>query len=404
MLGKVNRIAIFQYQWLFQGYSRDLLLGLLDYNYVIDFFIDECSFNSGLVEPLFLINPGLNIHVFPSVQSGQRSFLHRVVTRIKHEILVRVPHPYLIIPKKDADSTAKIIKKNEESYLAFIGIEKAGLIFAGVAGKKFSIPIIYYSLELYFRSLSPNRFFQAQITLEQNVHTLCAGTIIQDLDRAQALFQHNGITSQPRILFPVSVPRIVEVKENKYWHDRFNLEQKKIIVLYFGNLFLESRELDVILDEWVNVSERYELILHGPGDHQYFINLIKQRGITNAHVSADLVKESELPCLISAADVSLCLYSNKKINDRLTAFSSQKLAMSLRGGVPIITRHNDSFQKLFSRYQCGLMLKSLTDLSEALDNLMKNAGFYSSQARLAFEDCYCFENNILKVNDFLMRL
>jgi hypothetical protein len=106
--------------------------------------------------------------------------------------------------------SSQVIGQNRYNYKCFIGIEKKGLIWAGLLNReyKYHIPYLYYSLELYIEDHPirfTDKFFPRLRKLEKRFHREAAATIIQDSMRAKVLFESNHIEKQPVILVPVSL-------------------------------------------------------------------------------------------------------------------------------------------------------------------------------------------------------
>jgi glycosyltransferase involved in cell wall biosynthesis len=130
------------------------------------------------------------------------------------------------------------------------------------------------------------------------------------------------------------------------------------------------------------------LHLHGPVYDTPTRRLIEGPLPPNVRCTTHVVPESELPRLLAGADVGLALYRCENANDRLTAYSSQKVALYLRAGLPIMTFRNDTYAELFSRFRCGEMVDDLGELGAAARRILDDYPAYSAAACAAFADIY----------------
>ncbi|MGC8603008.1 MAG: glycosyltransferase [Desulfomonilaceae bacterium] len=117
----------------------------------------------------------------------------------------------------------------------------------------------------------------------------------------------------------------------------------------------------------------------------------------NVLLSTSFVEEARIQELISSCHIGLALYDNSVKNDRYTAFSSEKIALYLRSGVPIITFDNECYQSLFSEFKCGVPLKSIKGLSSAVQEIMSNYAAYQEQCLQAYEKYYNLEVTIPRI-------
>ncbi len=386
-------MAVFQYGWRLQSYSRDLVIGLAKNGYRVDFFIDRRSVDTGFIDMSTLLHPQVAVHTLPGKRPRSRLMPIRVVSRIWRRLQFMFGSIYWLIPRRDVEITKQRIASDRKTYSAIIGIEKNGLVFAGVVAKSFKIPVIYYSLELYFSDFSTDYYFQGLLDIEKYYHDKSVATIVQDSLRADALYHNNGIGNQPRIYFPVSALSTKRCSKTSYWHDRLGLSAEKRVILYFGMLDIPSRELSEIVTLWTAFDRDLVLVLHGFGNPSNLKTIVEELNAPNVYISTDLVTEDEVPKLIAAADVGVCIYGNKTINNRLTAFSSLKIAQFLREGVPIVSSDNESYERLYSEFMCGESISSFGDLSSALRKILAHHDEYVKESRLAFDEIYSFEKN-----------
>ena len=70
-------------------------------------------------------------------------------------------------------------------------------------------------------------------------------------------------------------------------------------------------------------------------------------------ISTDFVAEDKIDLLIRSSDIGLCWYSSHDDNNKHTAFSSEKIALFLRNGIPILTNFSETYAELYTKFNCG---------------------------------------------------
>lgn len=294
------------------------------------------------------------------------------------------------ISKREADS---------RRHQLYIGIEKKGLIVAGWVSSQLSKPSIYYSLELYIGGHPAEKSFCDLWREELYYHRLTAATIIQDRMRAAALLVANGLPTTARcLLLPVGVRRARFSQKRDWLRARFSIPAGVFIILYLG-VIAETRHCQYVADMAAHLGDDYAMVFHGPleGDPPK----LRTR---NVFLSTELVKADELEAVVASADIGIALYDNKILNDRLTAFSSQKVAMYLRAGLPFVARRNESYAALAQEYACCELIEEFSELPEAIRRIRVCYDDYATNAREAFERYYCLDKTLPPVVESLARI
>ncbi len=293
-----------------------------------------------------------------------------------------------------------LIQKTD--YDLLIGVEKMGLIIAAALGRKKHIPYIYYSLELYVDDHPSIDQFKYLRRPERKANAGGLATIIQDVRRASVLAAANKLQEHHFIYLPVGVvgPAVTflsgdDRKRSDKWLGR-------IMILYVG-LLTKHRRIEELIQIAGELGEDEYLYLHGP-DFTSNTEYSSQKKLT---ISKATLPEGELSTLVATSDIGVALYFNEPTNDRLTAFSSHKIALYLKYGKPIIVPRNESYEDLMGVYPCGEMIDNISEIPTAIKKIIKNYDDYSRQALLAFDHFYNFSLNVPKAIDeieHLMRL
>lgn len=399
-----KRIVIIQYHWGVQSYTRDLIRYLADQGYFVTFFIDKELLRKGVINTDTLRTPNVEVIELSEICPPAALLWTRIKAKAKREVLARLNNPLWLIDRADLDKVTRWVTAHKAKIVSIIGIEKRGFIFSGVVGRKFGIPYIYYSLELYFADWSKHWLHQRQLDLERKYHQSAAATIVQDDLRGAALYAHNQIGAQPKIFIPVGVTSLPKMPSTYYWHRKFELPEGSKIFLYFGDLTMWLRGLDNLVDAWASCPQEYVLVLHGTGDTREINAFCKQRQLPHVFISTELAPEGQIRELVSSAEVGLCIYKNTDPNNRLTAFSSQKIALYLREAVPIISADNESYRKLYQKFKCGLSISSYEEVGAAARNILADYTSFKTEARRAFDSIYDNEISFPKLIRFLNNL
>lgn len=421
-----RRIAIFQAEWPVQVHTANLALMLARAGYGVDLFLYN-PWNPNYVDLRTLADePLITVHDLtprpPAGTPGGRQLRRR----LRHELAARLPRAtgYLVAAWNGLvtaghaaregwrllrRSDAGLLPRNlvtraracmgQRQYHCFIGVEKKGLLWAADAGREADIPVVYYSLELfgrdYTRAHAPwSLAFRRLRAAERDRHRRAAATIVQDPDRARVLFEDNGLAMErASILYlPVSVLGPPRHEPSRLLHERFQLPNHTRVILSFGLINENRCALDLARaaqrfpDDWV-------LILHGLADAAALerVRALDRRG--KVVLSLERVPDRRVPDLVASADVGLALYRPELANDRLTAFSSEKMALYLQCGVPFIAFDYPGYRRLADDEQCGVVIRTLDELPWAIRTILSARERFACHARRTFEKYYDFRSN-----------
>jgi len=234
--------------------------------------------------------------------------------------------------------------------------------------------------------------------------------IIQDRFRAGSFFINNEIYNVPIIQLPVSIPSYVKSEngtKGKYWHEMFSLSSEVKIILYFGLLKKDTRGIEKFIDEFSD-KEGIAIIFHGYGGKKLVKMFKKLSAGKQIYISSHFVPEEEVDLLITSSDIGLSWYSNSDDNNRHTAFSSEKIALFLKNGIPVFTNFSETYNDLYSKFECGIGSQFPKSLGDSSSMIINNYEKYSSNAFCAFDFFYSYEKNIAvaeqSISDILLTL
>ena len=408
----MNRIAVFQYEWDVRGYTLDLVTMLAETGFDVDLFLKDCE--DRLVD-LDRVEKNKRIRIYDFSTNKNKKppgFIYRNFWRVTgklDQVLFLNGKLYRLLKRdislKVLRKSSQVIGQNRYNYKCFIAIEKKGLIWAGLLNReyKYHIPYLYYSLELYIEDHPvrfTDKFFPRLRKLEKRFHREAAATIIQDSMRAKVLFESNHIEKQPVILVPVSLRGKENPDKTRYFHDKFNLPGEKKIILYFGIIKPRYRLSREIADQAETLDSDHILVFHGYGEPQDIRDLIAIAP-GKVFVSTDLVPHDRITEIISSVDIGLVFYSSDNSNNRLTAFSSEKIALFSRSGIPVIAFDNENYRVLMKAHRCGELINDINELPRAVKRILQGYDFYRKNAFLAYKEYYCFDRHFESIRRFI---
>jgi len=297
-----------------------------------------------------------------------------------------------------------------KDYRCLIGVEKSGLVWAAQVADRLRIPFLYYSLELYnddylrlglFNSFS----FKHSRWAERKYHRKATATIVQDVDRARVLLESNGLsmTGAPIAYLPVSLLGKPYTRRSSFLQETLGIPRERKIILYFGHISERRYALDVarVAQE---APEDWVFVMHGfcpPDtiDKIERINVNKRVVLSLKPVPPDRIRE-----VISSADIGLAMYSPLTANERLTAFSSEKMALYMQCGVPFIAFDYPGYRRLAEEERCGVVVKNMSELPRAVSTILAGHEGFRQAAYGAFAKYYDFAANFSGVSRTIEQL
>lgn len=285
---------------------------------------------------------------------------------------------------------------SSEPYDVVIGIEKRGLVWAERLSRLCAAELWYYSLEIYLED-HPRRAVHAPLGLrlaEIGAMGQATVTVIQDEDRWAALCAANqALVPGSAAWFddpakevhhlPVSVEGSPVTEPLTWLHDRLGIPHDKKIVLYFGHI-AGVRMVKEVTWAAAALPSSHVLVLHGAmrGDAGELA--------PNFHYSPPNVPVAELWKVIASAAVGLAFYDQGCANNKLTAFSSEKVARYAQCGVPFIAFDNDSYRRLRERHDCCVLVERPEDFVDAVVEIEARAPAMRQACLEAFREIYDF--------------
>jgi len=281
-----------------------------------------------------------------------------------------------------------------------IGIDQNGLIVTNIIGQLFSIPVIYYSLELFYWKdmLNLKSKIKKRLEVLLNKHTIA--TIVQDTVRGETLVKENRIPKARLIFVPNSfINESYHRTECNYLQRIFAIPKDKRIILMAGGIgdWTMSKKLAQVAYNW---PEEWVFIIHGEGKKDYLDELRPLCDGKHVVLSDKMVPYTELDELIGSADIGLALYENWHQGIFEMSKASGKIWQYLRCGLPVITMNFPSLVDLIEGEKCGICVNSEKEVKIAIDKIFLDYNHYSHNS----VECYKKHGDFRKGFDGVLNL
>ncbi|MEA5573954.1 hypothetical protein [Calothrix sp. UHCC 0171] len=416
-MDKQKWVGIFQAEWPLQCHTLNSAIVLAKSGFNIDLFLYDTHIIDDF-ETLYQ-SSNINIYIFDEPYNGENYSGTQLLYRLRRKLfkqLNKFIEPYLyhsnndnFIPYYVNKNVFKIAKSKQ--YECLIGIEKLGLVWAAKLANKINVPYVYHSLELHSnnhpycnKSLHIKRLKKA----EEKYHKSSYATIIQDEDRADFLFKDNGIKSEEDkiIYLPVSLLGDAFPEKLTFLQEKFKIDKNQLIILQFGQASRFGIELTQISQKF---PQEWTLAIHDGllsnlwGDDTYIKKLQSIDTKKRVIFSTDKLKSKQIKDLVASAHIGLVLYSNSCENDILTVFASEKLALYLQCGLPVIAFDYPGYE-IIEQSKCGVLIKTIEDLPNAIKIISNDFDKYRLNAYKTFIKYYQFEPNFEKVIKMIKNL
>jgi len=405
-------IGIFQAEWPLQCHTINSAIMLSQAGFYIDLFLYKTQVFIEIEQVKAI--PNINIHIFTEdcthVSGKNINWLRRIKGYYRFQkILSKILDIYLFRFRVSQDTPLSYFIPNHvnqeidvitsgKHYQCFIGVEKLGLVWAGNVANKIRLPYLYHNLELYTKN---HPIYHSSIRMkilkknEEKYHKLSSATIIPDEKRAEVLFKDNGVTKSNIVYLPISLLGNIYENKSNVFPGKSKLSEDKVVIINFGQIRRLGLELTQIAQKFPN---NWNLIIHDGliisewKDNAFIEQLQKIDVEKRVKFSLEKLNSQSIKELVASAHIGLVLYSNYCENDYLTVFSSEKLALYLQCGIPIIAFNYPGYE-IIEQCNCGVLIEEIEDLSSAIAKILSDYNTYQVNAHKTFTQYYNFENN-----------
>jgi len=278
-----------------------------------------------------------------------------------------------------------------KDYDFVIAVEKESLLAATQRYHGTKTKIIFWSLELYNQG-HPSYFKHKNLDVKaRNNYKYLSGFLIQDPLRWEVINRDSHIEINPFYL-PICVRGPVVSVDKKAVRKKYGIDVNATVIIAHGNIS-NDRGLRDIIELASHVHENIIILVQGKLLQRVPVNLPH-----NLIIKDVVFEEDELMQFIAMADIGLALYSDVSENTRFIAFSSHKIAIYARCGLPYIAYHNESFEALHKNIMWGITINNVEEIPHAIYSITANYKYHQKQAYSAYEMLYSldlYKNNLL---------
>lgn len=411
-------IAIFNAHWWVQSSIYYMASYLEKEGYHVDIFLYESneSLCDGLLkdsDSIKIYRPGQATQVDRELIREKRTgvlqkyrqfakkiipiwFRIKILEMLKFFLFIICPQSG-IIPLSIRQKVIAMVRLNP--YVAFIGVEKGGLYWAGEVAKKINIPTVYYNLELYTRNdreLKKRDVLRRLKPFEEKFHRRCALTIVQDIERGKILLSDNRVRRPMKMAYlPVSIAGDITLNKSEWLQNELKLPPGTVVILYLG-FIANDRLCDKLVAIAQSFPEKWRLVLHGLGHPQVIDQMHQIDKLGRMKTSLRLVPVKERETVVRSAQIGLALYANDSLNARLTGFASEKIALYFKCGVPLIAFRYPSYEHI-DQEKAGVLIDNIEEMPAAIEKILSDYDSYVQGAYECYKKYYCFETNFSRV-------
>jgi glycosyltransferase involved in cell wall biosynthesis len=301
---------------------------------------------------------------------------------------------------------SKIRKRIKSNNRIIIGIDAMGLLWANM-NKKDNDILFYLSLELTINRSYCQKTKQYVKKQEIKIHkNQVSLTIIQDKYRLDSLKKNNRLDASVPYAILTNSPRTKthnDKEKNNYFEEKFSLPVNSFKILSAGMISDETMSFEVAKSFSLFNRDNTFLIFHERqkrSNEEEYIKKVKNVGGNKLVLSLEPVSYESIYKIYASADIGLVFY-NASYGENFSNIvgASGKLTHYLQYGMPVICFDLPGFRELIETYHCGVVIKDLSEMEDAVNFIEKNYQSMKDGARQCYLECYNFDNQFDKIYD-----
>jgi len=279
---------------------------------------------------------------------------------------------------------------HRQRYGCMVGLDPWGLVLASIPARLRRIPLVYFSLELLLRDRISSPYHQVLKWAERFSNRFSAFTIIQDADRARLLVRENRISLSKVVYLPNAPSGEANAIKTRVLRKTLGIDKGRWIILHAGSVdcWTKSLELARAARTWPN---NLAMVFHVPLPlkTKYQQTFLTQIDGKHTYLSQGPLSLDRLIKMGRSADIGVALYPGSEQDQNMftMGLSSGKIAHYLRCGLPVVATGLPSLRKFIEKYQCGVCIDRVEEVSSAITTVIKNYKEFSKGAI----DCFVNE-------------
>ena len=287
-----------------------------------------------------------------------------------------------------------------EKYDLVFGVNAEGVVAAFDYHKKWRVPFVYLSYEIFFKN---ELYEKARLRLKREeieASQFADLTIVQDPRRGYLLFQENNVSKKRMFWLPVSPKMEGIARKSDYLRKAYHIPDEKWVVLHSGS-FEKWTYAEELLQSAQNWSDNVVLVIHckqkGGKRRRNIRKILNKDKRSNIIISTTPLERSAYEQMVSSADIGLCLYKEVagdpflQKNIRHIGLSSGKFAYYTKYGLPVISVRSKTYTELANHYNFGEDLEQFSELSGAMHRIMADYDRYSRESKSLFREKLAFD-------------
>lgn len=265
-------------------------------------------------------------------------------------------------------------------------------------GNKEKSKIVYHCLELYWENYLLQKKKKWKYSMEYSLYEAAqkillkvSFILIQDEIRWKVLCKYTGVPENfNKVIFPVAIHDYDKCTKGDLFNSLGIGKNKKII--FYPTYFAPKRGCIELSEVAEGLDDDYMVVMHGFIGISGYADKIRKKYQKSSKIRISSVELGYQDLLNIHRDV-WCIflyYGESNYNDRFIANSSNKLAMGLQAGKPVITIGNKMLNNLCKEYNLGVALEtwSKQEFRAAVDEIERHYIDYCANARKCYWERY----------------
>lgn len=397
------------------------LLSMLTYckikGYEVDFFIkDNKEYELKSIQEFK--SEEINFHTISTKNIFSKTFLFFVnkieylIKNIKSKFLIKLLYQFIyqlnyISKFIELKKFEFIVKKNKKNFTGgtVIFVDSLSTYLVRKHVDKFDDKF-YLSLEILGRSVSKFDWFNYLIKKNETefLNNHIDLIIIQDEIRLLQFVNTLNLNRKIKSFFlPNSIFKDDFVMKSDFFREKFNISSEIKILLSAGMIseYVSSYDIAKVMGsqkEFKNIVTIFHNRIKDDYE-EFYLNKILEVSNSKVFLSLDPVHFNDLFKIYSSVDIGLVIY-NSKINDlnyTEIGSASGKLFQFAKFGIPVIASNIEGLKSLVKKYKLGVIIDSVEEIPNAINEINNNYEFYSNSSKEAFDNHLC-------MNEFLSKL
>ena len=397
------------------------LLSMLTYckikGYEVDFFIkDNKEYELKSIQEFK--SEEINFHTISTKNIFSKTFLFFVnkieylIKNIKSKFLIKLLYQFIyqlnyISKFIELKKFEFIVKKNKKNFTGgtVIFVDSLSTYLVRKHVDKFDDKF-YLSLEILGRSVSKFDWFNYLIKKNETefLNNHIDLIIIQDEIRLLQFVNTLNLNRKIKSFFlPNSIFKDDFVMKSDFFREKFNISSEIKILLSAGMIseYVSSYDIAKVMGsqkEFKNIVTIFHNRIKDDYE-EFYLNKILEVSNSKVFLSLDPVHFNDLFKIYSSVDIGLVIY-NSKINDlnyTEIGSASGKLFQFAKFGIPVIASNIEGLKSLVKKYKLGVIIDSVEEIPNAINEINNNYEFYSNSSKEAFDNHLC-------INEFLSKL